>query len=230
MLINRDKDPLYDSAFFHARKALEVEPNDYYNHQSMGELLQTIGLHELATPFLKKATDISPLEAIPHASLGRSYFAIGERNLGDKEMQLAYDLAPVQMIAAFPVLNWLVDRGRIREAEAMRDRVIAVNPKFEFNISPVRRLIAEGKLEEAKKILPKEGVGFRTYAMLGMDRELAKTLTAIHENGNDFYLVLKNSEQFQKSLADPGIKKILVDQQKRHEQKLAHYAPFLKGL
>ncbi len=230
MLINRDKDPLYDSAFFHARKALEVEPNDYYNHQSMGELLQTIGLPELATPFLKKATDISPLEAIPHTSLGRSYMAIGEKDLGDKEMQLAYDLGPVQAIAAYPVLNWLIDHGRIRDAEAMRDRVKSVNPKFDFNISPVRRLIAEEKLEEAKKVLPKEGVGFNTYAALGMKKEMVNALSMNHEQGRDFYLFLKNGESIRKYLDDPKIKEILVKQQQRHEQKLAHYKPFLEGL
>lgn len=230
MLINRDKDPLYDSAFFHARKALKVEPNDYYNHQSMGELLQTIGLLELATPFLKKATDISPLEAIPHTSLGRSYLAMGEKDLGNKEMQLAYDLGPVQMIAAFPIINWLVDRGRIRDAEAMRDRVKAVNPKFEYKISPVRKLIAEGKLEEARKILPKEGGGFNTYAALGMKQELVNALTTNHERGWDFYLFLKNGESIQKYLDDPKINEILAKQKQRHEEKLAHYKPFLEGL
>ncbi len=230
MLINRDKDPLYDSAFFHARKALEVEPNDYYNHQSMGELLQNVGAQELAIPFLKKATDISPLEAIPHADLGKAYLAVGERDLGDKEMQLAYDLGPIQFIAAYPVLNWLVDRGRLSDAEALSDRVKAVNPKFGFSINPIRRLIIEGKLEEAKKLMPKEGGGIRGYAWLGMKQELAKSIAGVEERGFDFYLSLKNGGFMEKYLDDPEIKELFAKQQKRHEQNLAHYSPFLEGL
>jgi adenylate cyclase len=230
MLVNRDKDPLYDSAFFHARKALIVEPNDYLNHESMGFLFRDLGLHELATPFLKKATNINPLEAIPHTMLGQCYFAVGERDLGDKEMQLAHDLAPVQAIAAFPVLNWLVDRGRFREAEAMIDRVKAVNPKFDFKINSIRKLIAEGKMDEARKMMPNEGGALRSYALLGMRKELIKALTEIHERGLDFYLNLKNLGYMQAHLTVPEVQDIMEKQKLRHESRVAHYSRFLEGL
>lgn len=231
MLMNRNES-LLDSALYHARRAIQLEPNDYYNYESMGALFAgyNTGLFEVAMAFYEKAIDMNPLDPANRTTLAQCYYLTGALEKGDREFQAAYDLAPnKRFLGANWVMWWLIQKGRLDEAEKMRLEIIKKHPQSTYNGILARILIARGKTQEALKLMPNIATNPEVLCEL---KRYDEAVEAIKKFGmsSDYYLYLLNNPGFKVIHNKPEIQDILAEQRKLHETNLAKYRTLVAEL
>lgn len=231
MLMNR-KESLLDSALYHARRAIQLEPNDYYNYESVGALLSGyyLGLFEVAMPFYEKAIDINPLDPAIRTSLAVCYYLTDQVEKGDREFQAAYDLAPnKRFLGVSSVMGWLIHKGRLDEAEKMRLAIISKHPRSNYNGISARILMARGKTEEALKLIPSVKSNAEVLCQLKRYDEALEAIKKFVKN-RDSYLYLLRTQAFEAIRKNPEFQAVLVEQKKLHEANLAKYRPLVAEL
>lgn len=230
MLVNR-KEPLLDSAFFHAAKALQLEPEDNYNWQSMGQLLSQgdygLQLMDLAIPIFKKAVELNPLDISSLASLGDCYHATGNQTMSDKTFQSVHDLATNdQYFGVWWIIDWLIRSKRLDEAE----RLLARQNWGKINWASVFIMIERGQKDEALKYIPgldDAAIRANLYAYLNMKENAVRELNKIPEKKNG-YLFLINDENWKKFHGDPEFQKFLTKQKALHEEYTKRYGKYVE--
>ena len=230
MMANRSE-PLIDSALYFAVKSLRLEPDDYYNWQSVAVLLfldnYQLQLFELAIPFYEKAVALNPLDAISFVSLGECYYHTGQLDKSNRAFQSAYELATTdRYFGVWWIIGWLMRSNRLSEAE----QLLAKQPWDKINWASVYMMIQRGQKAEALKLIPKlHDVELRAsfYAYLNMKDDAIRELKKIPENEN-MYLSLNNLERWKKLHGDPEFQKILAKQKALHDDYTARYRKYVK--
>jgi tetratricopeptide (TPR) repeat protein len=226
------QESLLDSALYHARKAIQLEPNDYYNYESVGVLFSGyyMGLFEVAMPFYEKAIDINPLDPANRTTLAVCYYLTDQVEKGDREFQAAYDLAPNKLfLGAHFVMTWLIQKGRLDEAEKMRLAIIKKHPQSTYIGILARILIARGKTVEALKLIPNVKSNAEILCQL---KRYDEALDAIKkfDKTRDSYLYLLHSQALEAIRKNPEFQAVLDQQRKLHETNLAKYRPLVAEL
>ena len=235
MLANR-KDRLLDSAFFHARRALQIDPNDYYNFSSMGDLLTNfnygLGLFDCAIPFYEKAIALSPLDPALHAILAFCYAAVGRPEDSAREYQKAYELGPAtQYFGVENTIVWLINNKRLDEAQQMLDRIIAKHRTWNYPVERTHLLIARGDKEAAIKLMDETNAKpARLYILLGNKEEALNILQKNLANGRNNYLTLKNSPYWSDLRNEPIYQQVLAKYKLDHEANIKKYGRYLRNL
>ena len=232
MMANR-KDPLMDSALYFAAKALRLEPNDYYNWQSVAGLLCTdayLNLPELAIPFYEKAIELNPLDAFSSVSLGDCYYFVGDTVKSNKAFQSTYELVTTdKYLGVGSIIAWLIRSHRFDEAQ----RLIAKQNWGEVNWASVYLMIERGQHDEAFKQIPiaRASTFIRAglYALISKnDSAIAELSKVIKRNVYPSLLIdpwkkLHNNLEFQKILVR---QKILYDADFNRYRK--YYEEFIR--
>jgi TolB-like protein len=230
MLANR-KEPLLDSAFLHAAKALRLEPEDNYNWQSMGQLLAQgdygLQLMDLAIPIFKKAVELNPLDINSLASLGDCYHATGDLTMSDKTFQSVYELATNdQYFGVWWIIDWLIRSNRLDEAE----QLLAKQNWDKINWASVLIMIKRGQKDEALKYIPgldDAVIRAALYANLNMKEKAITELNKIPEKKGG-YLFLINDEQWKRFRGDPEFEKILAKQKAIYDEYTKRYGKYVE--
>ena len=146
MLIIRDE-PLVDSAFYHAKKAFELDPNDDFNYQTVGYLLTMTGLHNLAIPFYKKSIGLNPLDPHSHAALGLCYWTTGDIENAEKYFNQAFELEQHKNYGySWATAYWYLNEGDVNKAISLIE-----NLNIKWIIKTFLK-VEEGNLKEAEII------------------------------------------------------------------------------
>jgi TolB-like protein/class 3 adenylate cyclase/Tfp pilus assembly protein PilF len=229
MMANRDI-PLMDSAMYYAARAYQLEPDDYYNCQSIASLFAVyyINLFQLAIPFYEKAVELNPLDIVSYASLGNCYYVTGDSVKANKAFQSAYELTKSDpYVGIWWVFDWLVRQNRLQEAEQLYQRQGAPMN----NSQKVHLLIARGQQEEALRLLSKmkdAAIKSWYYAHLNKKDDVIREMKLIPPYIN-FYLYLL-IEPYKKFHNDPEFQKILAQQKELHETYAKQYGKYLESL
>lgn len=230
MLANR-KEPLLDSAFYHAVKALRLEPEDHYNWQSIAGLL-TLGdyglqLSDLAIPLYEKAIELNPVDINSLVSLGDCYRVTGDLTRSDKTFQSVYELATTdQYFGVWWIIDWLIRSNRLDEAEQLLTKQNW--PKINWQSLFIK--YKRGQKEEALKYIPTlddAGIKAYLYAYLNMKEEVITELNKMPGKKN-VYLFLNNDQQVKKFHGDPEFQKILAKQKALHEDYTERYGKYVR--
>jgi tetratricopeptide (TPR) repeat protein len=230
MMVNR-KEPLLDSAFYFATKAIRLEPEDFYNWASIGQLLAQgdygLQLMDLAIPIFKKAVELNPLDINSLASLGDCYRASGDLTMSDKTFQSVYELATTdQYFGVWWIIDWLIRSNRLDEAE----QLLAKQNWPKINWESILLKIRRGQKEEALKdipILDDAAIKAYLYAYLNMKDNVIRELNKIPEK-KSVYLFLNNDQQCKRFHGDPEFQKILAKQKALHEEYTKHYGKYVE--
>jgi TolB-like protein len=230
---NRDK-PDIDSAFYHARKALLLEPNDVFNYHTMGEVLSQFGLQDMAIPFLERAADMNPLDARIRAALAECYQLSGNAAKAHAEFEVAYRLSPeTQYLGSFFTVRWLVSTGRVDEASKMIETIVSKHrlPPNSFGIEQRWIEVIRGNTQKATEALQKTGPLMKSilYLMLKRNDEAIETLVQ-RSNANNDYLAFKNHPFWEPIRNDPRYQEMLTKKkviyEKFKEKYGQHYTDF----
>lgn len=235
MFVNRDWEKIQiDSAFQAGVRALQLDPNDYYNYSSLAGIISGygVGLYDQAIPLLEKAIELNPLDPMVHVDLGNCYLHNRNKEAADHEFEVAYSLAPgEQYLGVQDVMGWLIDQNRIQEAIAMRQNLMAKYGNNTYDFTHFRILLAQGKKAEALKVVEKAWgwKGFY-YAWLSDHEKTIKALWEIDKRNRNDYLILQNMPLLNQFKNNPEFQKILARNKARHEEKSRKYSVQLEDI
>jgi TolB-like protein/tetratricopeptide (TPR) repeat protein len=229
-LLNRNV-KLVDSALYHARKAIRLEPNDYYNWQTMGDVLNQFGIHHLAIPFYEKAISMNSLEPNIRTALADSYLFTGDVGKAVEQYDAAYLVAPdTRFLRSWNLMMGLAYFDRLNEAERMRSRLIEryKMPANAYNAVRVLVIAKRGPREAALKemaLMQNFVAKALCYAVLGMKKECVAELGKTADDQN-FYLFLQHYPAFKDLQSDPDFQKLLVKQKLLHADRTKKWGQY----
>jgi adenylate cyclase len=233
MMANRDV-RLMDSAMYYAARAYKLEPNDYYNSQSIGGILilgeYNLTLLKNAIPFYEKAVELNPLDMTSYSCLGNCYYVIGDTVKANSAFKAAYDLTKSEpYVGSWWVFDWLIRQNRLSEAEQFYSKLRSKIGGFQ----KVYLLIARGKKDEALKLLGEMKAGDPAvkaafYAFMDKkDEAFAQLKLLPKENSSYLYFLV---DPWKKYHSDPEFQKILAQHKTIYEANLARFEKYLGGL
>jgi TolB-like protein len=231
-LLNNRKIPLVDSALFHARKAIRLEPNDFYNWQSMADVLSQFGLEDLAIPFYERAMAMNPSDPRIRTQLGFCYETIGKGDKAIEQFEAAYQLAPeTRFLGTTGLMFNLAYHNRLVEAEQLRNRIIEKYKMEPDAFNGTRVLIAVKRArsrEEAVKAIEKAkhwAVRGTCFSVLGMRKEALAEWMNIPDDASNF-LNLKHQSVFTLVQDDPEFQKLVARKKVIYEERRKQWGQY----
>jgi TolB-like protein len=201
-----------DSAFYYFKKARKLDPGDFVNYYSMGIMLRTHQLDDLALPYNLEAINIDPLNANLYTQLGYSYWMLGDQEKAENAYQAAFDLGLSYGFSGAPATAfWLMSHDKLDEAKLLIE-------KHDINwwFLDAHILFLEGNHVEARKMLEVDRNSWswwgkaEIYALLD---EKNKAIDALGRFANEdnwsLYHWLQNTDPWQKYQDDPEFQEVL---------------------
>jgi tetratricopeptide (TPR) repeat protein len=141
----------FEQGLAHARKALELDPENVETENNLGYSLMQLGRMEEALPYFQKALLLDPNGAAAvHYNLGNWYLRRGRPTEAIPYFQKALEIDPTYLPALNDLGNSLLQVGRTEESFAALQRVLSLDPSYtsaHFYMANV--LLQMGRIEEA---------------------------------------------------------------------------------
>src|SRR5260370_17089766 len=110
-----EKNNQLDEALGAYRRAIEVEPQDYRNHQQLGNFYNKLANYTEAAKHFRKAVELVPDDPDPHFALGTVCINLGQFAEAENELLIALRLKETPT-ALNNLAGLLMIQGRDREA------------------------------------------------------------------------------------------------------------------
>ncbi len=140
-----------DQSLLHARRALELDPNNVEVQNNFGYTLMQLGRTEEALPYFQRALELEPNRAAAvHYNLSTIYLGQGRAEEAIPELKKTLQIDPTFLYAYNDLGKALLEIGRAEESLAPLERALAIDPNYiaaHFNLA--NTLLGLGRASEA---------------------------------------------------------------------------------
>ena len=133
-------------------KALEIEPDNIFAHNALGDAFYGLGENDKAIAAYRKGIEIEPNDAAAHFNLGELYYDLGQSAEAEKECLEAVRLDPEFTLSYLTLGSLYMDQEHVADAIKYLDLYLKreKSPQAADMVAEVKAVI-EGLKEEMRK-------------------------------------------------------------------------------
>jgi tetratricopeptide (TPR) repeat protein len=226
MMFTRQND--YDKAFFHLKRAWEINANNWEVQAISGVFSIYVHHYDQAIKCCDRTLDINPLYFFSLSNRGYVRMLMGDLDRALQDMEKSYQVQPAFVWNLSNYALGLIIKGYYKKAEEILDLAETMPPGFAADILPITQalyLVAVGEGDKALTVARKGPV----LAALGMKDEALDTINEVTQRGKGeyvgfySYLSLMNLSLYDSLRNVPRFQEILDREKLKYERSLAKY-------